>query len=581
MATRSDFIKTSLSSGKFFTCDEYRYPFMLTHIKISQFAIVDELELDVPGKLTVITGETGAGKSIMLDALGLALGNRADSGMVRHGADKADIHACFDIRANNAAKAWLEERDLDAQDECILRRVINADGRSKAYVNGNPMPIGAVRELGDLLVNIHGQHEHQALLKKDTHRELLDSFGGLTTLAQETTREFRVWQAAQKQFESYRDNARELSDRANLLKFQLQEFSELKLQDGEYQQLEKDHKRLANVESLMSMGQQACNGLNEDEQSASQQTHRALGLLRDMLKEDEQLQEVVDMVESAAIQLEEANDSLEHYLNSLDIDPEQYQAIDQRLSAAYQLARKHRVDPYELMNFQQEMERELEQIDGGEERLDELQATADKQKARFLAVAAKLSEGRAKQAKKLSKAISEQIKTLGMPGAEFSVALEPLAENQASAKGLELVEFVIKTNPGQPAKPLAKVASGGELSRVSLSIQVACAAKTNVATLMFDEVDVGIGGGTAQVVGKLLRELGENNQVIVVTHQPQVAAQGHHHLHVNKQTSKNSTHTDIIPLTSDEKVLEIARMLGGLTITEQTMAHARELMAEC
>lgn len=553
---------------------------MLTHIKISQFAIVDELELDVPGKLTVITGETGAGKSIMLDALGLALGNRAESGMVRHGADKADIHACFDISANEAAKTWLEERDLDAQHECILRRVINADGRSKAYVNGSPMPIGTVRELGDLLVSIHGQHEHQALLKKDTHRELLDSFGGLTSLTQETIREFRAWQAAQKQFETYRDNARELSDRANLLKFQLQEFAELNLKDGEYQQLEKDHKRLANVESLLSMGQQACTGLTEDEQSASQQTHRVLGLLRDMLKEDEQLKDIVDMVESAAIQLEEANDSLEHYLNSLDIDPEQYQAIDQRLSAAYQLARKHRVDPYELASFQQEMASELEQIDGGEERLDELQAAAEKQKARYLAVAAKLSEGRAKQAKKLAKTITEQIKTLGMPGAELSVDLDPLSEEQASAKGLELVEFVIKTNPGQPAKPLAKVASGGELSRVSLSIQVACAAKTNVATLMFDEVDVGIGGGTAQIVGKLLRELGENNQVIVVTHQPQVAAQGHHHLHVNKQTSKNSTNTKINPLDSDEKVLEIARMLGGLTITEQTMAHARELMAE-
>ena len=553
---------------------------MLTHIKISQFAIVDELELDVPGKLTVITGETGAGKSIMLDALGLALGNRAESGMVRHGADKADIHASFDISQNEAAKSWLVERDLDAHHECILRRVINADGRSKAYVNGSPMPISAVRELGDLLVNIHGQHEHQALLKKDTHRELLDSFGGLTGLAEDTAREFRAWQKARKQFESYRDNARELSDRADLLKFQLQEFSELNLKDGEYQQLEKDHKRLANVESLLSLGQQACTGLVEDDQSASQQTHRVLGLLKDMLKEDEQLKEITDMVESAAIQLEEANDSLQHYLNSLDIDPEQYQEIDQRLSAAYQLARKHRVDPYELTRFQQEMEQELEQIDGGEEKLDELEQAANQQKERYLAVAGKLSEGRNKQAKKLSKTITEQIKTLGMPGAEFSVTLESLNEEQASAKGLEQVEFVIKTNPGQPAKPLAKVASGGELSRVSLSIQVACAARTNVATLMFDEVDVGIGGGTAQIVGKLLRALGDHNQVIVVTHQPQVAAQGHHHLHVNKQTSKNSTHTDISSLDQDEKVLEIARMLGGLSITEQTMAHARELMAE-
>lgn len=553
---------------------------MLTHIKISQFAIVDELELDVPGKLTVITGETGAGKSIMLDALGLALGDRADSAMVRHGANKADIHASFLINNNAEAQAWLAERDLDAQEECILRRVINKDGRSKAYVNGSPMPITAVRELGNMLVTIHGQHEHQALLKKDTHRDLLDSFGGLTTLAADTATAYRAWQQAQKQFESYRDNARELSNRANLLKFQLQEFSELDLKEGEYQQLEKDHKRLANVESLLSLGQQAVAGLMEDDASAEQQTQRVLSLLQDMLREDEELKEIAEMVESAAIQLREANDSLQHYLNGLDIDPELYQQIDQRLSAAYQLARKHRIDPYELTQFQQEMEQELNQIDGGEEKLDALEQEAHQLKEAYLATAKKLSEGRQKQAGKLGKTISQQIKTLGMPGAEFTVKLQALAPDQLSAKGLEQVEFVIQTNPGQPAKPLAKVASGGELSRVSLSIQVACAAKTNVATLMFDEVDVGIGGGTAQVVGKLLRALGENNQVICVTHQPQVAAQGHHHLHVNKHTQKNNTFTDISALSQDQKVTEIARMLGGLTITDQTLAHAQELIAD-
>lgn len=553
---------------------------MLTHIKINQFAIVDELELDVPTKLTVITGETGAGKSIMLDALGLTLGNRAESGMVRHGADKADIHAVFDISNNQQARDWLAQRDLDAQEECILRRVINSDGRSKAYVNGSPTPLSAVRELGSLLVNIHGQHEHQALLKKDTHRELLDDFGNLGSLASATAQAYREWQTAQKQFETYRDNARELSDRANLLKFQLQEFEELNLQEGEYQQLEKDHKKLANVESLLSMGQQALSGLMADDASAGQQTQRALSILQDMLKEDDQLKEITDMVDSAAIQLQEAHDSLQHYLSSLDIDPEHYQAVDQRLSAAYQLARKHRIDPYNLTQYQVEMQQELEQIDGGEEKLDALEQQADQRQQDYLEVAKKLSEGRKKQARKLGKVISDQINTLGMPGAAFEVTLSPLAQEQLSAKGLEQVEFVIQTNPGQPAKPLAKVASGGELSRVSLSIQVACAAKTNVATLMFDEVDVGIGGGTAQIVGKLLRALGENNQVICVTHQPQVAAQGHHHLHVNKQTKKNSTHTDICALSQDEKVMEIARMLGGLTITDQTMAHAKELIAE-
>ncbi|MCG8315738.1 MAG: DNA repair protein RecN [Pseudomonadales bacterium] len=553
---------------------------MLTHIKISQFAIVDELELDVPNKLTVITGETGAGKSIMLDALGLTLGERADSGMVRHGSTKADIHASFDISTNEAAQQWLQQRDLDADNECVLRRVVNQDGRSKAYVNGSPHPLSALRELGTLLVNIHGQHEHQALLKNDTHRKLLDQFGSLTKQAHQVADQFRLWQKAQHAFDAYRDNARELSDRADLLKFQLQEFEQLNLKEGEYQTLEKEHKKLSNVESLLSLGQQAASGLTDDEASASQQTHRVLSILRDMQKEDETLKEITEMVESASIQLQEASDSLSSYLGQLDIDPELYQEIDQRLSAAYQLARKHRTDPYALTEMQTQMQQELTQIDGGEERLEELESQANTLKQQYLEEAHKLTEGRKKQAKKLAKLISQQIKNLGMPGAEFSVALHPLESDQLSAKGLETVEFIVQTNPGQPGKPLAKIASGGELSRISLAIQVACAAKTNVATLMFDEVDVGIGGGTAQVVGQLLRSLGEDNQVICVTHQPQVAAQGHYHLHVNKHTSKSSTHTDIASLSQDEKVLEVARMLGGLKISEQTMAHAKELIAE-
>ncbi|MCG8668175.1 MAG: DNA repair protein RecN [Pseudomonadales bacterium] len=553
---------------------------MLTHIKINQFAIVDELELDVPNKLTVITGETGAGKSIMLDALGLTLGDRADSGMVRHGAPKADIHASFDISQNPAAQSWLAERDLDAQEECILRRVVNADGRSKAYVNGSPQPLTAMKELGSLLVNIHGQHEHQSLLKKETHRNLLDQFGNLKNSLAEVGDTYRAWQKAQKLYETHRDNARELSDRADLLKFQLQEFDQLNLQENEYQSLEQKHKKLANVDQLLSLGQQAATGLMEDDHSAYQQTNKVLGLLQDMAKDDPKLSEITEMVDTAAIQLQEASDSLSSYLSSLDIDPAQYQEIDQRLSAAYQLARKHRIDPYSIPEFHQEMQQELDQIDGGEEKLDQLEKEAAALKADYLEAAKKLSSARAKQGKKLSKIISDQIKSLGMPGAEFEIQLQPLDENQYSAKGMEQIEFIVQTNPGQPAKPLAKVASGGELSRISLSIQVACAAKTNVATLMFDEVDVGIGGGTAQVVGQLLRALGNDNQVICVTHQPQVAAQGHHHLHVNKQTKKKNTFTDIAVLEQDEKVLEIARMLGGLTITDQTKAHAEELIAE-
>ena len=553
---------------------------MLTHIKISNFAIVEELDLDIPGKLSVITGETGAGKSIMIDALGLALGDRADSGSVRHGADKADILATFDVSSNPQARAWLQERDLEAGDDCILRRVITADGRSRAYVNGTPSPVQALKELGEMLVSIHGQHEHQALLKKDTHRVLLDEFAGLNPQARTVAERYRHWQQQLTEFTHFRDHAKELQDRADLLRFQLNELNELKPVTGELADLEQEHKRLSNVDGLLSQGQQALDGLSEGDANLLDQARTLSHLLRDMVADDASLKEVLDLVESAAIQAEEASAGLRHYLDGLEINPERYQEVDQRLSSYIHLARKHREDPHQLARLWESLQTELDAIDGGDEKLAQLERQADAAKQEYLAAAELLSKGRMKEAKKLAKKISEQIRPLGMPGAEFSVDLQPLEPGQASAHGLEQVEFIVRTNPGQPAKPLGKVASGGELSRISLAIQVACAAKTNVATLVFDEVDVGIGGAVAQVVGKLLRELGRHNQVLCVTHLPQVAAQGHTHLHVNKQTKRNQTHTDIATLSQDEKVSEIARMLGGLKITEQTLAHARELIAD-
>lgn len=553
---------------------------MLTHIKISNFAIVEELDLDIPGKLTVITGETGAGKSIMIDALGLALGDRADSGSVRHGAERAEILATFDIRQIPAAKAWLQERDLLADDECILRRVITADGRSRAYVNGTPSPVQGLKELGEMLVSIHGQHEHQSLLKRETHRELLDEFAGLQATARNVADAWRHWQQKQAEYLHFRDHAKELQDRADLLRFQLAELEELKPQEGELAELEQEHKRLSNVDSLISQGQQALAGLAEGDGALVDQTQSVLHLLRDMLHEDNSIKELVELVESARIQLEEAASSLRHYVDHLDINPERYQEVDRRLSAYIHLARKHREDPHQLYALWQNLSDELASIDGGDDKLAKLEKAANAAKDAYLAEAAKLTKARSKDAKKLSKLITEKVQPLGMPGAEFMVELQPLEDGQASPHGLEQVEFIVRTNPGQPAKPLNKVASGGELSRISLAIQVACAAKTNVATLVFDEVDVGIGGAVAQIVGKLLRELGQANQVLCVTHLPQVAAQGHTHLHVNKQTKRNQTHTDISKLSQDETVSEIARMLGGLKITEQTLAHAREMIAE-
>ncbi|MBV1919923.1 MAG: DNA repair protein RecN [Pseudomonadales bacterium] len=553
---------------------------MLSHINISNFAIVESLDLDIPNELCVITGETGAGKSIMIDALGLALGNRADSGSVRHGADKADILASFDIETNKSAQNWLSQHDLDEDGECILRRVINKDGRSRSYINGRPTPMSSLKTLGGMLISIHGQHEHQALLKKDTHRHLLDQFSGLNTQVKQVTDTYNQWQQQQKAYEKIRDNAKELNDRVDLLRFQLGELEALDLQLNEFSQLEKEHKRLSNSEGLINQGHQALQALSLGENTTLDTVTSILQLVTEMQQQDEGLSETKELVASAEIQLQEAGNNLQHYVESLNIDPERYQWVDQRIASAHQLARKHHVAPNQLPELQQNLAEELTSIEGGDEKIEQLQAQAAASQAAFLEKAQTLSKKRQQQGKKLSKIITNQIQTLGMPGAAVTVIVSPLSIEQANANGIDSVEFHVQTNPGQPSKPLFKVASGGELSRISLSIQVACAAKSNVATLIFDEVDVGIGGAVAQVVGELLRKLGNENQVICVTHLPQVAAQGHHHLHVNKQTSKDSTQTGINTLSQDEKVTEIARMLGGLSITEQTLAHARELIGE-
>jgi len=553
---------------------------MLSHINISNFAIVESLDLDVPNKLCVITGETGAGKSIMIDALGLALGNRADSGSVRHGADKADILASFDIEANQAAQDWLNQHDLDEDGECILRRVINKDGRSRSYINGRPTPMSSLKTLGEMLISIHGQHEHQALLKKDTHRHLLDQFGGLNTQVKHVADTYNQWQRQKKAYEKIRNNAKELNDRVDLLRFQLGELETLDLQLGEFSKLEKEHKRLSNSEGLINQGHKVLQVLSLGEGSALDTAANILQLVTEMRQQDESLTETTELIASAEIQLQEAANNLQHYVESLDIDPERYQWVDQRIASAHQLARKHHVTPNQLPELQQTLTEELASIEGGDEKIEQLLAQATASQAVFLEKAQILSKKRQQQGKKLSKIITKQIQTLGMPGAVVAVIVNLLPIEQANTNGIDSVEFHVQTNPGQPSKPLNKVASGGELSRISLSIQVACAAKNNVATLIFDEVDVGIGGAVAQVVGELLRQLGNENQVICVTHLPQVAAQGHHHLHVNKQTSKDSTHTGISSLSQDEKITEIARMLGGLSITDQTLAHAKELIDE-
>lgn len=551
---------------------------MLTHISINNFAIVEQLDLEMEMGLTVITGETGAGKSIMIDAIGLCMGDRADAGCVRHGADKADIIVQLDLHANLSAQTWLKDRELEADNEAIIRRVINSDGRSRAFINGKPVTLNDLREFGDLVIAIHGQHAHQALLNPDTHREQLDEFAGAVELTQKLKLQFNQWQHAEKNYREFRDNAKALQERAELIHFQLNDFSQLDLREGELAELEREHSRLANVDKLLEASHAALQYISEAENESILTRLHATQHELDKISGDCSVDTARDLLNSAHIHLEEAADTLRQFANKLENNPERLFELDQRIGLAYQLARKHRITPDEIPAHHEKLINELEKIDGGDDKLAQLEEIVAQEEQRYRKLATDLTDARKRAALKLSKSITTQIKTLGMPGGQFEVALKPRETQKPHPHGMEQVEFLVTANPGQPAKPLQKVASGGELSRISLAIQVTCAQQTKLGTLIFDEVDVGIGGGVAEIVGRLLRTLGNTRQVMCVTHQPQVAAQGHHHLHVQKELKKNSTSTTLKQLTTDEKVVEIARMLGGLELTEHTLKHAQEMV---
>ncbi len=553
---------------------------MLTHLSVRHFATVDALELE-PGKgLTAISGETGAGKSIIIDALGLALGERADAGVVRAGCERAEVQATFDIRDCPGARAWLAERELDAggddNSECILRRTVREDGRSRAYINGSPVPVSDVRELGDFLISIHSQHEHQSLLKKDTQRALLDSYAGAEALAADVRRAWRHWAQARKQHEEALAKANEQGERQDLLRFQLEELDAFALGEHELPELENEQKRLGNADALIRLCQQSLAALYEgDEGTINDQLGQCSHWLGDASAEDSTLATVLSSVESARLQVEAAADDLRHYLDRLDVDPERLAQVEERLGSAWTLARKHRVRPEELYAHHQRLRDEAGTLEHYDEHLAELEAAARKAQDSYDKLARKLSDLRRKKASELASGVIKHLKALGMAGARLEIALQP---GEPGADGLEQIEFQFTANPGQPLKPLAKVASGGELSRVSLAIQVICAQTLTVPCLVFDEVDVGVGGGVAEIVGRLLRELGHHAQVLCITHQPQVAALGHHHWHVLKQQSKTSTHTRILSLDQDSRVQEVARMLGGVEITESTLNHAQEML---
>ena len=553
---------------------------MLVHLSVNNYAIVDHLDLELEKGMSVITGETGAGKSIMLDALGLALGDRTDSSVVRIGADKADILASFDLTSIPEARQWLSERDLEHDSPCILRRVITAEGRSRAYINGTPCPLGDLKALGELLIDIHSQHEHQSLLKTETHRRLLDEYAGAAELARQVQLAAQRWKQTRNELERASSSGEEQRARHQLLSYQLEELENLALGDSELDELEREHKQLSNAESLLAACRQVTELCSESDAgnvlSALTASLQRLGAFQNP---PAAMGEAINLLASAQIQVEEAIGELNRFLDHFDADPARQQAVEDRLDAIYSLARKHRVQPPELLALQQRLLDELESLSADEEAITRLEEELAAYARHYQDKAEELSQLRRTAASALCTAVETEIQTLGMPGGRFSVEFSAGKGEDLHPAGLEQVEFLVSANPGQPLRALAKVASGGELSRISLAIQVTTAQTSRVPTLVFDEVDVGIGGPTAEVVGQMLRRLGERGQVLTVTHLPQVAAQGHQHLFVHKQRGSDQTQTAVATLDDAGRVEEVARMLGGVDLTDESLAHARKLLA--
>ena len=548
---------------------------MLRHLAIRDFVIVDRLELEFSAGFGALTGETGAGKSILIDALALALGERADAGVVRTGCDKAEVAATFDITALPAVGAWLAANDLEAEDELILRRVLDAGGRSRGYINGSPATALQLREVGEFLVDIHGQHAHQSLLRADAQRALLDSHAGLSAEAQQLAIAWRTWRAARQALEDAASGAEALVREREQLEWQVRELDVLAFSNDEWAEIEIEHRRLGNAASLIEGAQFALEVLADGEAACASQVDGVAARLDGLASYDPALQDVAGLLQSAQAELSEAISTLRRYTDRVDLDPARLVEVERRMEAVYSSARKYRVQPGELPALLALWKQRLAALDASAD-LAGLAARADAAQADYRRLAAQLSAGRQRVAGEMGVAVSALMQQLALASGRFEVALLPLVEG--TANGLEQVEFRVGGLAGQEAKALAKVASGGELSRISLAIQVLTSCSASVPTLIFDEVDVGIGGGVAEIVGRLLRELGGERQVLCVTHLPQVAARAEWQWQVSKENRDGATLSSIQPLGDDQRVREIARMLGGIEVTDITLAHAREML---
>ena len=554
---------------------------MLTQLTINNFAIVRQLEIELAKGMSVITGETGAGKSIAIDALGLCLGQRIETSMVREGQERAEICATFFIEPTNPAYQWLQEQELQDPDnpsDCILRRVINADGRSKAFINSTPVSASQLKEIGQYLIHINGQHASQLLLKNDYQLQLVDTFAHHNDLLAQMREDYRAWKNLQTQVKNFQQKVAENEAKKQLLQYQVEELDEFALRPNEYLELEEDQRRLSNSEQLTQLSQSALQLLSENETvSIDSMLYRATQYIDELSELDPRYASVQTMLNDALIQVQEATSEVQHLASHIEQDPMLLQEIEQRLGQALQLARKHNVKPEELVEWHQKLKAELTALldfSESEERLIlEEKAAFEKMQN----TAKQLHESRSQAAGKLAQQVTPSIKGLAMENAEFFIEVNSDLTKVAS-NGADNIVFTLRSNLGQQAQPLAKVASGGELSRISLAIQVLTSDQSAIPTLIFDEVDVGISGKTASVVGKLLRQLGDKCQVLCVTHLPQVACHGHHQFNVEKFTVDDKTETKMTALSQEERVPALARLLGGSEITDLALANAQEML---
>ncbi len=552
---------------------------MLKSLHIRNFAIIDQLELEFFDGLSVLTGETGAGKSIIIDAIGLVLGDRADINSIRSEKDSAEIILLVEASPDSASAQWLLAHDFDVDNDCILRRVIRRDGKSRAYINNVPVPLKTLKELGERIINIYGQHAHQALMHTATQRDLIDQFAKNTNQLLQLRNLYKQWREHKETFERVSGDSKDITSTIELLRYQIEELEQLGLAENEYEQLEQKHKQLANADQLQQSTLLASQKLKNDDGS---DIYSQLGVTQAeigaLLETDKNLSGIHSSLEEAYTIINECANELRDYANAVEVNTEELANIEQRLVNIDQISRKHKIPANEIFTLHEKLSAQLQELTRPEYDLDALQTLIENLESEYRLIANEVSTKRTTAAKKLAAGITKALKNLGMEKAQVEIRVEHEQNNAPTQHGLDTIALCVQTNPGQKMLPLSQVASGGELSRISLAIQMIAVDKLDVPVLIFDEVDAGVGGAVAEVVGRELRNIGAHRQVMCITHLAQVAANAHHHYRVNKYSDTSDTVSAVDYLDRSERISEIARMLGGVKLTENTFLHAQEML---